>query len=41
MADWIIESRDEITRRIGVDHRSTEEGFLTLVRDILRDHRRG
>jgi hypothetical protein len=40
MADWIIESRDEITQRTGRDRRDTEEGFRTLVKDILSNPRR-
>jgi hypothetical protein len=40
MVDWIIESRNEITQRTGTERRDTKEGFLKLVRDILRDHRR-
>ena len=40
MADWIIESRDAITQRTGTETRDTQEGFLTLVKDILRDHRK-
>ena len=40
MADWIIKSRHETAHRTGTDTRNTEEGFRTLVGDILRDHRR-
>jgi hypothetical protein len=40
MADWIIESRNEITQHTGTDTRDTVEGFLTLTGDILSDHRR-
>jgi hypothetical protein len=38
--DWIIESQDEITRRIGVKRYSTEAGFLAAIGDILRHPRR-
>jgi hypothetical protein len=38
--DWIIESQDEITRRIGVKRYGTEAGFLAPIGDILRHPRR-
>jgi hypothetical protein len=40
MADWIIKSRNEGTHRTGTDTRNTEEGFLTLLGDILSNPRR-